>query len=100
MYIAMNRFRVAKGSGTTVQEVNKLLKMHQEMAGMMKKMKKMGGLSKLGALFGKGGAGDLDAMMGGAGLPPGGLPGMPGLPGAGGGTQGLPPGFQNFLKKR
>jgi len=25
---------------------------------------------------------------------------MPGLPGAGGGPQGLPPGFQNFLKKR
>jgi signal recognition particle subunit SRP54 len=75
--------------------------MHQEMATMMKKMKKMGGLSKLGALFGKGlgggapGAGDLDALMGGAGLPPGGLPGMPG-----GNPQGLPPGFQNFLKKR
>ena len=42
----------------------------------------------------------LDGLMGGAGLPPGGLPGMPGLPGAGGGPQGLPPGFQNFLKKR
>ena len=94
---AKRKIRVAKGSGTTVQDVNKLLKMHQEMAGMMKKMKKMGGLSKLGALFGKGGpgAGDLDAMMGGAGLPPGGLPGLPG-----GNPQGLPPGFQNFLKKR
>ena len=82
-----------------MQDVNKLLKMHQEMATMMKKMKKMGGLSKIAAMFGKGG-GDLDALMGGAGLPPGGLPGMPGLPGAGGGPQGLPPGFQNFLKKR
>ncbi|WP_442680150.1 signal recognition particle protein [Sphingomonas sp. ASY06-1R] len=97
---AKRKIRVAKGSGTTVQEVNKILKMHQEMAGMMKKMKKMGGLAKIGAMFGKGGAGDLDAMMGGGGLPPGGLSGMPGLPGPGGAPQGLPPGFQNFLKKR
>uniref|UniRef100_UPI003B3ACFD1 signal recognition particle protein n=1 Tax=Sphingomonas sp. TaxID=28214 RepID=UPI003B3ACFD1 len=101
---AKRKIRVAKGSGTTVQDVNKLLKMHQEMAGMMKKMKKMGGLSKLGARFGKGGAGgmgegDLQSMLGGAGLPPGGLPGLPG-PGAPGAPQGLPPGFQNFLKKR
>jgi len=96
---AKRKIRIAKGSGTNVQDVNKLLKMHQEMATMMKKMKKMGGLSKIAAMFGKGG-GDLDSLMGGAGLPPGGLPGMPGLPGAGGGPQGLPPGFQNFLKKR
>ena len=91
---AKRKIRVAKGSGVTVQDVNKLLKMHQEMANVMKRMKKMGGLSKLGALFGKGG-GDLGEMMGGAGLPPG----MPGLPGPGG-SQGLPPGFQNFIKKR
>ena len=91
---AKRKIRIAKGSGTTVQDVNKLLKMHQEMAGMMKKMKKMGGLKGLGALFGKGG--DLGQMMEGAGLPPGGLPGLS----AGGNPQGLPPGFQNFLKKR
>ncbi|WP_420136221.1 signal recognition particle protein [Sphingomonas sp.] len=94
---AKRKIRVAKGSGTTVQEVNKILKMHQELAGMMKKM---GGLAKIGAMFGKGGlgggGGDLDALMGGGGLPPG----MPGLPGPGGAPQGLPPGFQNFLKKR
>ena len=52
---AKRKIRVANGSGTTVQEVNKLLKMHQEMASAMKKIKKMGGLSKLGALFGGGG---------------------------------------------
>ena len=92
---AKRKIRIAKGSGTTVQDVNKLLKMHQEMATMMKKVKKMGGLKGLGALFGKGG-GDLQGMMEGAGLPPGGLPGLPG----GGNPQGLPPGFQNFLKKR
>src|SRR5687768_13527720 len=40
---AKRKIRVAKGSGTTVQEVNRLLKMHQEMANAMKKIKKMGG---------------------------------------------------------
>ena len=81
---AKRKIRVAKGSGTTVQEVNKLLKMHQEMANAMKKIRKMGGLGKLGALFGGGGAGGLGGALGGlpgGALPPGGLPGLPGLPG-------------------
>ncbi|MEH3105741.1 MAG: signal recognition particle protein [Sphingomonas fennica] len=100
---AKRKIRVAKGSGTTVQDVNKLLKMHQEMATMMKKMKKMGGLKGLAAMFGGGaGAGALGGLGGAGGgmpqLPPGGMPGLPGLPG--GGPGGLPPGFQNFLKKR
>ena len=46
---AKRKIRIAKGSGTTVQEVNKLLKMHQEMSSAMKKLKKMGGLGKLAA---------------------------------------------------
>jgi signal recognition particle subunit SRP54 len=97
---AKRKIRVAKGAGVTVQDVNKLLKMHADMATMVKKMKKMGGLAKLGAMFGGGGKGapDLNALMGGAGGLPGGGAGMPGLPG--GAPQGLPPGFQNFLKKR
>jgi signal recognition particle subunit SRP54 len=37
------RKRIAAGSGTTVQEVNRLLKQHKQMAMMMKKAKKMGG---------------------------------------------------------
>jgi signal recognition particle subunit SRP54 len=99
---AKRKIRVAKGSGTTVQDVNKILKMHQEMATMMKKMKKMGGLKGLGAMFAKGGMsgalGGLGGGMGGpgGGLPPGGGGGLPGLPGG----QGLPPGFQNFMKKK
>ncbi|UAK25256.1 signal recognition particle protein [Sphingomonas nostoxanthinifaciens] len=96
---AKRKIRIAKGSGTTVQEINKVLKMHQDMATMMKKMKKMGGLAKLGAMFGKGGGlgdADVSSLLGGAG---GAMPGLPGLPGGGAG-QGLPPGFQNFLKKR
>jgi signal recognition particle subunit SRP54 len=36
------RRRIASGSGTGVPEVNRLLKQYQDMAGMMKKMKKLG----------------------------------------------------------
>jgi signal recognition particle subunit SRP54 len=39
---ASRRQRIARGSGTTVQEVNKLLKQHQEAGRMMKKVRKMG----------------------------------------------------------
>ncbi len=95
---AKRKIRVANGSGTTVQEVNKLLKMHQEMAGAMKKLKKMGGMKGLGALLGKGGG--LGGLLGGGGgMPGGGMPDlgkMPGLPG----MPKLPPGFENFLKKK
>jgi signal recognition particle subunit SRP54 len=92
---AKRKIRIAKGSGTTVQEVNKLLKMHQEMSTVMKRLKKMGGLGKLAAMFNKGG---LEGALGGM-APPGALPsgGMPGL----GGAQpfNLPPGFGKFSKK-
>jgi signal recognition particle subunit SRP54 len=97
---AKRKIRIAKGSGTTVQEVNKLLKMHQEMAGMMKRLKKMGGLGKLAAMFG--GKGGLEGALGGlppGTLPPGGLSGAGGLPGLGGGAFNLPPGFDRFGKK-
>jgi signal recognition particle subunit SRP54 len=98
---AKRKIRVAKGSGTTVQEVNRLLKMHQEMATAMKKIKKMGGLGKLGALFGGGGMGGMLGGMGGmpgAGAAP--PAGMAGLPGPGGSAPfNLPPGFDKFIKK-
>jgi signal recognition particle subunit SRP54 len=97
---AKRKIRIAKGSGTTVQEVNKLLKMHQEMASVMKRLKKMGGLGKLAAMFGKGGlAGALGGMAPGM-LPPGAGGGAPpGLPGLGGSPFNLPPGFDKFTKK-
>ncbi|MFN4239582.1 MAG: signal recognition particle protein [Erythrobacter cryptus] len=76
---AKRKKRVAAGSGTDVQMVNKVLKMHQEMARAMKQIKKMGGLKGLAAMFGAGGAG---GAMGG--LPGGGAGGLPGLGGAGG----------------
>ena len=103
---AKRKIRIAKGSGTTVQEVNKLLKMHQEMAGAMKKIRKMGGLKGLAGMFGKGGLGGgaggmLGGMLGGGAgalpqMPAGG--GLPGLPG-GGAPGGLPPGFNKFGKR-
>jgi signal recognition particle subunit SRP54 len=108
---AKRKIRIAKGSGTTVQEVNKVLKMHQEMSTAMKKIKKMGGLKGMMAMLGKGGMGGLGNALGGPGLGDmmeqagGGLPkGLPkGLPGLGGGQDGLPklpPGFENLLKKK
>src|SRR5579863_8920002 len=36
------RRRIAEGSGTTVPEVNRLMKQYQDMSGMMKRMKKLG----------------------------------------------------------
>ncbi len=78
---AKRKIRVANGSGTTVQTVNRVLKMHKEMEGAMKKIKKMGGLKGLTALLGKGGGGGLGGalggMLGGAGGMPPGLPGLP-----------------------
>ncbi|MFN4190608.1 MAG: signal recognition particle protein, partial [Pseudothermotoga sp.] len=36
---ASRKMRIAKGSGTTVQDVNKLLKSYEEMKELMKRMK-------------------------------------------------------------
>jgi signal recognition particle subunit SRP54 len=93
---AKRKIRIAKGSGTTVQEVNKLLKMHQEMSTAMKRLKKMGGFGKLAAMFGGGGG-----LGGAGGLPDlGGAGGAGGLPGLGGSAPfNMPPGFDKFSKK-
>jgi signal recognition particle subunit SRP54 len=39
---ASRRRRIASGSGTSVQEINRLLKQYQDLADMMKKVKKLG----------------------------------------------------------
>ena len=80
---AKRKIRIAKGAGMQVQDVNKLLKMHQEMERAMKQIKKMGGLAGLGKLFGGGGLGAA-------------MPGLGG-PGAGGG---LPSNLNDLLKKK
>jgi signal recognition particle subunit SRP54 len=64
------RKRIAKGAGVEVSEVNKLLKMHRQMADVMKSMSKNKGL--LSKLTG--------AMPMGGGLPPG-MKLPPGFPG-------------------
>lgn len=88
---ARRKIRVAKGSGVTVQEVNKLLKMHADMATAMKRLKKMGGLGALAGMFGGGqGAGPMPTDM--PALPPG-LAGG-GLPG------GLPPGLAGLMPRK
>jgi signal recognition particle subunit SRP54 len=75
--------RIAAGSGTRVEDVNRLVKMHRQMADMMKSLGKNKGL--MSKLFGGGGAMPepspemLEQLK--KGMPPGGgLPGMPGLP--------------------
>ncbi len=86
---------MAAGSGTSVQDINKLVKMHRQMADMMKSMGKKRGM--LGSLFGGGAAaGDARRFAGRRrrlppGLPPmpaGGLPGLPDF--RGGLPRGLP----------
>lgn len=58
---ASRKRRIAAGAGVSVQDVNKLLKSHQQMADVMKKVSKMGkkGLMRagLGNLLGGGGGG-------------------------------------------
>jgi signal recognition particle subunit SRP54 len=94
---ASRKKRIAAGSGTRVEEVNRLLKMHRQMSDMMKAMGKGKGMfARMGGMMGMPGmgggmappdAGALERMARSGGLPGGasGLPGaLPGLPGLGG----------------
>src|SRR5262249_49768681 len=98
---AKRKKRVAAGSGTSVQDINKLVKMHRQMADMMKAMGKKHGI--FSQMFGAGPPPELPAELPPGGLPPGGLPplppgafpvglprGIPGLPGMPKGLPGLP----------
>jgi signal recognition particle subunit SRP54 len=104
---ANRKKRVAAGSGTRVEEINRLLKMHVQMADMMKKMGQGKGL--FGKMFGGKGIpdeaemeklqaelanldpsalpDDMKDMVKGGALPP--VPKPPLLPGLGGGLPGL-----------
>jgi len=120
---ASRKKRIAAGSGTKVEELNRLLKMHRGMADMMKAMggAKRGPMADLANMLGMGAGGPTPEQMaemaknmpgglpgGGAGglpptmpkLPPN-FPGMPGgLPGLGGlGKPGLP-GLPGLGKKK
>ncbi|GAA6059506.1 hypothetical protein JCM10212_002249 [Sporobolomyces blumeae] len=90
--------RVARGSGTSVQEVEELLSQHHTFAAMAKKMGGKNGLmSKLsGARGAGGGAGGLGGARGGGlgGMPPMGPGGMPDLSKLSGGQMSA---LQNML---
>jgi signal recognition particle subunit SRP54 len=90
------RTRIAVGSGTSVGDVNRLVKQFGE---MQKMMKRMGGMARPGKAKG-GKQGKKGKSRGFPGLPGmgGGFPGMPGMPGAGpdAGIPGVPTGFPKF----
>jgi len=117
---ASRKKRIAAGSGTTPEAINKLLKMHRGMSDMMKMMGsgKRGPLASLGQAMGFGSAMPSPEQMaelakkmppgagGMPGLPPGmptlppNFPGAPGLPGLGGKFPGLPGGLPGLGKKK
>jgi signal recognition particle subunit SRP54 len=103
---ASRKKRIAAGAGVEVSEINKLLKMHLQMATMMKKMRTKGGMKGMLNAAQAAGISPADlARMGGGGMPGGmggGLPGLGGpsaggLPGLGGGTL---PGLPGGTKKK
>ncbi|WP_114966330.1 signal recognition particle protein [Alkalilacustris brevis] len=103
---ASRKKRIAAGAGLEVSELNRLLKMHRQMADMMKKMGKKGMLKQaMAGMLGKGGGMPQDA----AGMDPaalqaqlGKLGGMGGMPPGGGGPGGmrLPGGLSGLGKKK
>jgi signal recognition particle subunit SRP54 len=106
--------RIAAGSGTKAEEINRLLKTHRQMADVMKMMGKggkRGPLAGLANMFGMGGGGmpqptpemieEMQKKMPGGGglppMPPGGFPkGLPGLPGGFPGLGPKGPGLPGF----
>lgn len=64
---ASRRKRIAAGAGLDVTELNKLLKLHRQMADVSKAMSKGKGLGALGAMFGKAGLPGGISLPGGAG---------------------------------
>jgi signal recognition particle subunit SRP54 len=117
---ASRKRRIAAGSGTKPEDINRLLKMHRTMADMMKAMggAKRGPMAGIANMLGFGGGAPSPeemAKLAPGGLPPGmpGAPGMPanfpgmpgrlpsGLPGLGPKLPGgLPPSFPGFGKKK
>ena len=94
---ASRKRRIASGSGTKPEDINRLLKMHRGMADMMKAMSgaKRGPMAGLAQMMGFGGGmPSPEEMAKLAEKMPGGLPpGMPGAPGLPGKMPGLPPNF-------
>ncbi|PZQ45682.1 MAG: signal recognition particle protein [Micavibrio aeruginosavorus] len=90
---ASRRRRIAEGSGTTVQDVNKLCKQQADMQTMMKRMKKMGMGKMMGMMKGMMGDRDaamLDEQMAEEAAASGAMPNLGANPFAGGMPKGLP----------
>ncbi|KEI71372.1 signal recognition particle protein [Endozoicomonas elysicola] len=68
--------RIAAGSGTQIQDINRLIKQHKQMSKMMKKVTKKGGMNKL-----------MRGMSAMKGQLPGGMGGMGGMMPPGGGKK-------------
>jgi len=107
MLQASRKKRIAAGAGLDVAELNRLLKMHRQMADTMKKLGKMGkgGMLKqaMAAMQGKMGglpdAGDMDpAKMEEAAKALGQMKGLPSMPGLGG--MGLPGSLSGLMGKK
>ncbi|WP_435256466.1 signal recognition particle protein [Thioclava sp. FR2] len=109
MLQASRKKRIAAGAGLEVSELNRLLKQHKQMADVMKKMGKGGGMKQMvKQMLGKGGMPDptkmspeeLEAAAKGM------REGMGGMPGLGGGFPGmprgmsLPSGLSGLMKKK
>ncbi len=101
MLKASRKKRIATGSGVGVEQINRLLKQHRQMADMMKAMGGAGGkrggmMGKLGQMMGLGGGmpmptpEQVEALQ----KPMGGAPGLP--PGASGIPDAPPPGAFNL----
>ncbi|MGA0541108.1 signal recognition particle protein [Neotabrizicola sp. VNH66] len=110
MLQASRKKRIAAGAGLEVQDLNRLLKQHKQMADMMKKMGK-GGMMKnmIRQFLGKGGMPDVSKMSPDqlAEAAKGMKDGMGGLPGLGGGAipgmpRGvtLPAGLSGMMRKK
>ena len=103
---ASRKKRIAAGSGTKVEDINRMLKMHRTMADVMKSMGggKRGPMAGIANMLGLGSGmpspeqmAKLAEKMPGA-LPPGGMPpGTPGAPGLPPTVPGLPPRFPGNL---
>ncbi|MBV9288972.1 MAG: signal recognition particle protein [Hyphomicrobiales bacterium] len=88
---ASRKKRIAAGSGVNVEQVNRLLKQHRQMADMIKAMGaggKRGMMGKLGQMMGMGGGmpmptpEQMEALQKQFGAAPGPPPGPPGIPAA------------------
>jgi signal recognition particle subunit SRP54 len=94
---ASRKKRIAAGSGTKVEDINRMLKMHRTMADVMKAMGggKRGPMAGLANMLGFGGAmPSAEQMQKLAQKMPGGMPGLPG-----GGFPELPPGMPGLSPK-